>query len=49
VFTRYALDVPQLPLGLAFSGADARKAMAGHILSQATLTGVYTLNPALVR
>jgi phosphatidylethanolamine-binding protein (PEBP) family uncharacterized protein len=41
------LDVPQLTPGLAFSGADARKAMAGHILAQATLTGVYTLNPAV--
>jgi len=46
VFTLYALDVPQLTLGLAFSGADARKAMTGHILAQATLTGVYTLNSA---
>jgi hypothetical protein len=47
VFTLYALDVPQLTLGLAFSGSDARKAMAGHIVAQATLTGVYTLNPAV--
>ena len=43
VFTLYALDVPKLSLGAEFSGADARKAMAGHILAQATLTGVYTL------
>jgi Raf kinase inhibitor-like YbhB/YbcL family protein len=47
VFTLYALDVPQLPLGLAFSGADARQAIKGHILGQAPLTGVYTLNPSL--
>jgi Raf kinase inhibitor-like YbhB/YbcL family protein len=47
IFTLFALDVPALSLGLAFSGPDARKAMAGHILAQATLTGVYTLNPAV--
>ena len=45
VFTLYALDVATLPLGLAFSGTDARKAIAGHILAQAALTGVYSLNP----
>jgi Raf kinase inhibitor-like YbhB/YbcL family protein len=47
VFTLFALDVPELSLGTAFSGPDARKAMAGHILAQATLTGVYTLSPAV--
>jgi hypothetical protein len=41
------LDVPQLTLASAFSGSDARKAITGHILAQATLTGVYTLNPAV--
>jgi Raf kinase inhibitor-like YbhB/YbcL family protein len=45
VFTLYALDIDKLSLGLAFSGPDARKAMTGHILAQATLTGVYSLNP----
>ena len=47
VFTLFALDVRSLSLATAFSGPDARKAMAGHILAQATLTGVYTLNPAV--
>jgi Raf kinase inhibitor-like YbhB/YbcL family protein len=47
VFTLYALDVERLPLGDSFSGPDARKAMARHVLAQATLTGVYTLNPAV--
>jgi Raf kinase inhibitor-like YbhB/YbcL family protein len=46
VFTLYALDVATLRLGLAFSGADARKAIAGHVLAQAALAGVYSLNPA---
>jgi len=47
VFTLYALDVARLPLADKFSGPDARKAMAGHVLAQAALTGVYTLNPAV--
>ena len=47
VFTLYALDLAQLPLGTAFSGADARRAMRGHVLAQADLTGTYTLNPRL--
>jgi Raf kinase inhibitor-like YbhB/YbcL family protein len=49
VFTLYALDVPKLSLGATFSGPDARNAMAGHVLAQATLTGVYTLNSAIGR
>jgi phosphatidylethanolamine-binding protein (PEBP) family uncharacterized protein len=28
-------------------GGPTRQAMVGHILAQATLTGVYTLNPAV--
>ena len=47
VFTLYALDVRKLSLEGSFSGPDARNAMAGHILAQATLTGVYTLNPTV--
>ncbi len=47
VFTLYALDVPGLALGPPYSGAAARKAMHGHILAQATLTGVYSLNPSV--
>lgn len=47
IFTLYALDVPRLGLGAAFSGPVALEAMHGHLLTQATLTGIYTLNPAL--
>ena len=47
VFTLYALGLSGLRLGEAFSGPDARKAMAGHVLGQATLTGRYTLNPSV--
>ena len=45
VFTVYALDVDRLDLGESFTGPDALKAMEGHILAQASLTGTYTLNP----
>ena len=47
VFTLFALDVPRLHVAEVFSGADARKAMAGHILAQASVTGLYSLNPNL--
>ncbi|MRD73646.1 YbhB/YbcL family Raf kinase inhibitor-like protein [Rhodocyclus tenuis] len=48
VFTLYALDVAQLPAHGPLTGAVIRAAMAGHILDTATLTGRYTLNPAIV-
>jgi len=47
VFTLYALDVPRLGTAGIFSGADVRKAMAGHILGEASVTGRYALNPAV--
>ena len=47
VFTLYALDVPRLAVSGVFGGADARKAMAGHVLAQAAITGRYTLNPSV--
>lgn len=47
VFTLYALDVANLPLEGKFGGPEVRAAMQGHILAQASLTGTYTLNPAL--
>jgi Raf kinase inhibitor-like YbhB/YbcL family protein len=47
VFTLFALDVAKLSVAGNFTAADARAAMSGHILGQATLTGVYTLNPAV--
>jgi len=47
VFTLYALDIASLPLTGRFGGAEARAALQGHILGQASLTGTYTLNPAL--
>ena len=47
VFTVYALDVARLPVAGAFGGADVRKAVQGHILAQASITGRYALNPAV--
>lgn len=47
VFTVFALDVDRLPLAGRFTGQQVRDAMRGHILAQASLTGLYTLNPAV--
>ena len=45
VFTLYALDVPHVDVHGDLTGANARLAIAGHVLAQASLTGTYTLNP----
>jgi Raf kinase inhibitor-like YbhB/YbcL family protein len=47
VFTVYALDVAEVPLEGRFTGADARRALEGHVLASAHITGTYTLNPRL--
>jgi Raf kinase inhibitor-like YbhB/YbcL family protein len=47
VFTLYALDVPRLGVDGRFTGADVRRAVEGHVLAQASLTGRYALNPAV--
>lgn len=47
VFTVYALDVPRLAIEGRFGGADARRAMDGHVLAQASVTGRYALNPSV--
>lgn len=49
VFTLYALDIAALPLDGQTSGSQLRAALAGHVLDQASLTGLYTLNSALTR
>ena len=46
-FTVYALDVEKLEVKDQFGGADAVKAMQGHILGQASQVGLYALNPAV--
>ena len=47
VFTVYALDLERLPLEGKFGGAEVRRALEGHVLAQAAITGRYTLNPAV--
>ena len=47
VFTVYALDVARLGVEGRFGGADARRAMDGHVLAQASVTGRYALNPSV--
>lgn len=47
VFTLYALDLARLPVEGAFTGAQVREALAGHVLGAATLSGTYTLNRRL--
>ena len=47
VFTVFALDVEHLPLQGRFGGKEVRAAVAGHVLGQASITGRYTLNPAV--
>lgn len=46
-FTLYALDISTLDLPQNYRGPDLLKAMEGHILDQASVTGTYTLNPDL--
>ncbi|NBB92267.1 MAG: YbhB/YbcL family Raf kinase inhibitor-like protein [Gammaproteobacteria bacterium] len=47
VFTVYALDTDRLDLPESFNGHDVVEAIDGHVLDQASITGTYTLNPAV--
>lgn len=47
VFTLYALDTEKLPLTGRFTGQDVLAAMKGHVLDQASITGIYSLNPEI--
>ena len=47
VFTLYALDSARCPVNGVFKGGDVLKAIEGHVLAKASLTGIYTLNPKL--
>ena len=47
IFTVFALDIEQLPVEGKFGGQHVRDAMQGHILEEARLTGVYSLNPSV--
>ena len=45
IFTLFALDVEKCPVQRKFKAADVIKAMRGHVLGTARLTGLYSLNP----
>jgi len=45
VFTLYALDVDKCAVSGTFKGPDVLQAIKGHVLGQANLTGVYSINP----
>lgn len=47
VFTLFALDQAEVPVGTDFTGPDVLAAIDGHVVAQASLTGTYTLNPRL--
>jgi hypothetical protein len=46
-FVLYATDLARCPVDGAFSAAEVRKAIDGHVLAEAKLTGTYSLNPAV--
>jgi Raf kinase inhibitor-like YbhB/YbcL family protein len=48
VFTLYAVDVPRLEIVGEITGAAVRQAIAGKVLAQAAISGVYTLNRRLL-
>jgi Raf kinase inhibitor-like YbhB/YbcL family protein len=45
VFTLYALDVEKCAVSGKFTGGDVRTAIKGHVLAEAKITGLYSLNP----
>lgn len=47
VFTLFALDLERCPVEGRFGGPEVRAAIAGHVLAEARLTGLYSLNPAV--
>lgn len=48
IFTLYALDLPQCPVTGEFRAYDVLRAIEGHVLASATLTGIYGMNPKLM-
>lgn len=47
VFTLYALDVARCPVDGRFGGADVRAVIEPYVLAEASVTGTYSLNPAV--
>ncbi|MBM4196766.1 MAG: YbhB/YbcL family Raf kinase inhibitor-like protein [Gammaproteobacteria bacterium] len=48
VFTLYATDLDRCPVEGRFGGADVLKAIRGHVLAEASITGTYTLNTRML-
>ena len=48
-FTVYALNVANLGLSGAFTGADTARAMEGHVLAKGEVVGLYTQNPDVAK
>lgn len=48
IFTVYALDISELGFEGRFTGADVMHAIQGHVLAQAAITGLYSLNPRVI-
>lgn len=46
-FELYATDLPRCPVDGAFTVADVLKAIEGHVLARAQITGRYSLNPRI--
>lgn len=46
-FIVYATDLDLCPVDGAFTGTDVERAIAGHVLAEARLTGTYSLNPSV--
>lgn len=46
-FIVYATDLDRCPVDGAFTGTDVERAIAGHVLAEARLTGTYSLNPSV--
>ena len=44
-FTLYALDVAECPVDGKFTGDDVLDAIDDHVLDQARITGLYSMNP----
>ena len=47
VFTLYALDLDRVAVDGKFTANDVLRAIEGHVLGKASITGTYTLNPRL--
>ena len=46
-FTLYALDLSRCPVEGRFNRTEVLAAIEGHVLAEASITGTYSLNPAV--